>query len=270
MKNSSSPLHGYEDSWRTDLGGSISGERVVVRGRNLFTDIKDYPWFKLLLFMITGREFNDDELQMLDSLWALTISYPDPRVWNNRVSALAGTARTTASLGVGAACAVSEAKIYGGQANLAAIDFILDCKSQVNEGVALEEIIKKELKVNRAIYGFGRPVVKGDERIPPIENLMKQLGFDNGEHVKLAYQVEDILKNGRLRMQMNITGLAAAIGADMGFSPYDYYLVSANGFNAGTTACYLDARSKMAGALFPLKCERVKYEGAVKRTWKEI
>ena len=270
MKNSSSPLHGYEDSWKTELGGLIAGERVVVRGKNLFSDIKDFSWLKLLLFMITGREFKVNELKMLDKLWSLSVSYPDPRIWNNRVSALAGTARSTAGLGVGAASAVTEAKIYGGQANLAAIDFIKDCKKKVDESIALEEIIKDELKINRAIYGYGRPLFKGDERIPPIKKLMKKLGFGNGEHVKLAYKVEDILKNGRWRMQMNIAGLSAAIGADMGFSVREYYLWTVNSSNAGITACFADAQSKIPGALFPIRCERVKYEGMAKRNWDEI
>ena len=270
MKHSSSPLKEYEDSWKTELGGAIAGKRVVVRGKNLFSDIKDFSWLKLLLFMITEREFNVKELEMLDKLWALAVSYPDPRVWNNRVSALAGTARSTAGLGVGAASAVTEAKIYGGQANLAAIDFIKDCKKKVDESIALEEIIKDELKINRAICGYGRPVVKGDERIPPIEKLMKKLGFENGEHVKLAYQIEGILKNGKFKMQMNIAALSAAIGADLGFSVREYYLWTVNSCNAGITACFADAQSKMAGALFPVRCERIKYEGVAKRNWDDM
>ena len=270
MKHTESPLNEFEDCWETRLGGSVTGERVVVRGKNLFEDLKDFSWLKLLLFMITEREFNQKQLEMLDKLWMFSVSYPDPRVWNNRVAALAGTARSTAALGVGAASAVSEAKIYGGQAILGAYDFIVECKNKIESGQELKQIISDELKVNRAIYGYGRPVVNRDERIAPVENCMRELGFDKGVHVRLIYQIEDILKNGRWRMQMNIAALSAAIGADMGLSAKEYYLWTVNSFNAGTTACYLDANNKMPGALFPVRCERIKYEGVAKRKWNDI
>ena len=44
----------------------------------------------------------------MHALWVNT-SYPDARIWNNRVAALAGSARSTGNLGVSAALAVSEA-----------------------------------------------------------------------------------------------------------------------------------------------------------------
>lgn len=257
----------FEDNWQTEMGGSIPGERVVVRGKDLFNDLAEFSWFKLHLFMITGREFNQEQLEMLDKLWALTISYPDPRVWNNRVAALAGTVRSTGSLGVSAGAAISEAKIYGAQANIAAIDFIIECYERVKKGEQLETIIKQELKTHRAIYGYGRPITNGDERIDPIKRIMKKNAFDQGKYVNLAYEIESILKNGRWRYQMNITGLAAAIGADMGFSVKEYYLYTINGFNAGITACYKDAADKDEGALFPLRCRRINYTGPNQRDW---
>lgn len=260
-------LEKFEEHWLTEMGGSIPGERVVVRGKDLFTDLGEFSWLKLLLFMITGREFEDAKVEVLDKLWALTISYPDPRVWNNRVGALAGTVRSTGSLGVGAASAVSEAKIYGGQANIAAIDFITECAKRVDQGKSLEEIVRNELKINRAIYGYGRPITSADERILPVQKLLKKHNLHKGKYVSLAYDVEDFLKNGRWRYQMNITGLAAAVGADMGLSVREYHLYTINGFNAGITACYTDALSKDQGSLFPLRCERVEYQGIEKRKW---
>lgn len=256
-----------EENWQTAMGASFPGERVVARGKDLFTEFSDYSWHKYLLYMITGREFADNEVELLDKFWMLTISYPDPRIWNNRIAGLAGTVRSTAALGVGAAYAVSEAKIYGGQANLAAIDFILEANQRVKSGESLSDIVKQELKARRMVAGYGRPIISVDERILPIQKLMEQTGYDKGEHVKLSYEVEDMLMNGRWRMQMNITGLFAAVGADMGFSVQEYYLWLTNGFTAGIVACYTDAISKKEGTLFPLRCERVNYSGSDQRDW---
>lgn len=256
-----------EENWQTEMGGSIPGERVVVRGKDLFVDLAEFSWLKLLLFMITGRVFEDNAVELLDKIWAFSISYPDPRVWNNRIGALAGTARSTGSLGVSAGCAVSEAKIYGGQATTEAFNFILECSRRVDSGEDLEEILKDELKTNRAVFGYGRPVVSSDERIKPVQLLMKKTGYANGKHVLLAYQIEKILTLGRWRYQMNIAGLVAAIGADMGFSVREYYLWLVSGYNAGITACYADASSKEEGTLFPLRCDRIAYSGINNRIW---
>jgi hypothetical protein len=257
----------YEDNWATEMGGVIPGQRVIVRGKNLFDDLYEFTWLKLLMLMITNREFSNSELQVLDSIWALTISYPDPRIWNNRVSALAGTVRSTASLAVSAGSAVSEAKIYGGQAIIAAFDFITECSQRVEKGEELEAIIMQELKIKRAVYGYGRPITNGDERIEPIKKLIDKNGFGQGKHVALAFEIESILKNGRWRYQMNIAALAAAIGADMGLTVSEYSLWLVNGFNAGITACYKDAADKKEGALFPLRCTRVDYSGISQRPW---
>ena len=54
----------------------------------------------------------------------ISSSYPDPRLWNNRVAAFAGTARSTGHLAVAGAMAVTEASIYGGQPILKVADFL--------------------------------------------------------------------------------------------------------------------------------------------------
>jgi citrate synthase len=256
-----------EENWQTELGGSIPGERVVVRGKDLFSELCDFSWHKMLLLMITGREFEDKTVELLDKMWAHAINYPDPRVWNNRIAALAGTARSTAALGVSAGAAATEAKIYGGQATLDAFTFIVDCADRIDRGENLSDILRNELKTNRVVFGYGRPIVRVDERIKPIQKLIEKYGHDGGKHVRLAYQVDAVLKRERWRLQMNIAGLAAAIGADIGFSAREYYLWLVNGYNAGIVACYGDASSKEEGKLFPLRCERIVYSGVPARAW---
>lgn len=260
-------LEQCEDHWETELGGSLLGERVVARGKDLFTEFNHYSWHKYLLLMITGREFSDKDIEFLDKFWMLAISYPDPRIWSNRIGALAGTVRSTAHLGISAGCAGAEARIFGGQALIAAADFIVKCAKKVKKGCELEKIVYSELKNGKSIYGFGRPVSRKDERIKPLEELMEKYDYCQGKHVLLVYRINEILKKGGCSMQMNAGGLIAAIGADLGLSAYEFYLWLVNGFNAGTTACYLDALNKQEGTLFPLRCERIYYQGMPKRKW---
>ena len=84
-----------ENHWETRMGGWFPGERVVYRGQDLHVDLKDMSWMELYVYGITGRRFDEKQLKILNAIWANT-SYPEPRLWNNRVAALAGTARSTA------------------------------------------------------------------------------------------------------------------------------------------------------------------------------
>ena len=65
-------------------------------------------------------------------------------------------------------------------------------------------------------------------------------------------------------------GYVGSIAIMPEFRNMSNYGLICNSFNAGTTACYLDANNKMPGALFPVRCERIKYEGVAKRKWNDI
>ncbi len=255
-----------EDRWVTRMGKWFPGERVVYRGQDLHVDLADMDWMALYLYGITGRRFDEKQLKMLNAIWTNT-SFPEPRLWNNRVAALAGTARSTATLALGAAVAVSEASIYGHRPNTRAVDFFWRAKKMLDEGQTLSGIVAREMELFRGIYGYGRPIAREDERIPHMMRLARELGFDQGRCARLAFEVEALLLAGRWRLHMNITGLDAALAADMGLTPGEYHLFVTPGFSAGMAPCFRDANEQAEGAFFPLSCGRIAYEGAARRAW---
>jgi len=255
-----------ENHWVSHMGGWFAGERVVFRGQDLHRDLKDLNWTELYLFSITGRRFSPVELKILTALWVYT-SYPEPRIWNNRVAALAGTARSTGALGVGAAVAVSEATIYGRRPDIRTIDFLLRAQQRQDAGETLQSIVKDELQRFRGIPGYGRPVTRGDERIPHMLALLRETGREQGMYVQLALAVEHELSVGRWRMQMNMAMLCAAIATDMGFTPNEYYKYAIPSFIAGMLPCTIEAEEKPEGTFFPLRCTRIAYEGVAQRRW---
>ena len=251
----------------TSAGAFIPGERAVFRGHDLHTSLKDLDWLELYLFGTTGRRYTSQQMKVLHAICTFT-SYPDARLWNNRVAALAGTARSTGSLGIGAAFAVSEAQIYGLGASLRASEFLSRAKIQVAAGADLTELVRAELKRQRGIAGYGRPLVSADERIAPLMARVREQGLDGGEHLKLAFEVERILLQGRWRLRMNYAALVAALCADFGMSPHEYYFAGMMVFLAGMPPCYLDAAEKPEGLLFPLPCRMISYEGVARRRWR--
>src|SRR5699024_10228932 len=249
------------------MGAWFPGERVVFRGKELLYELNDLSWMELLFYGITGRIFNKKQMRLFEGIWTLCTSYPDPRLWNNRVAAQAGTVRSTATLAVSAANAVTEASIYGHRPILQAVEFLFRAQQSLEQGNDLAELIKAELKKYRVIPGYGRPITRKDERIEPLMALAEELGFSKGPYVKLVFDIEKILLQGRWRLYMNIAALSAALIADQGLSCREYYHYAILSFSAAMFPCYLDTLKKTEGSFFPLSCDRIQYEGKSRRTW---
>ena len=259
-------LQEYAGRLRTRMGACFPGIRAVFRGQDLHADLKDMDWVELYVFGITGRRFSAEQLRMLHAIWVYT-SYPDARIWNNRVAALAGSARSTGNLGIAAALAVSEASIYGRGIDVRVIRFLTRTHKTLQAGGNLAQCIHAEMETHRGIAGYGRPVVAADERIQPMMTLAKTLNLHNGPHVQLAHSVETFLLQGRWRWKMNYAALAAALAADLGLSPFEYYLYLFPAFLAGMQPCFIEATQCPEGTLFPLSSVHVVYEGRSKRSW---
>jgi len=256
-----------EDRWVTSMGKSFLGERVVFRGKDLFAELGDIRWMGIHLYGITGRFYSDDQLDLFEAIWRISVSYPDPRIWNNRIAALAGTVRSTCPLAISAASAVTEATVYGHRTNVGAIDFLYRAKKELDSGIDLGDIIRNEMKAQRVIYGYGRPISKVDERIEPLMKVVRKLHVENGMYVQLAFAISAELESGRWRYQLNVGGLVAALAADQGLSVREYEAYTIPGYIGGMTPCYIDALNHTEGTLFPLRCERIEYSGPKNRSW---
>jgi citrate synthase len=163
--------------------------------------------------------------------------------------------------------AVSEAGIYGGRPNIRSINFFLRTKNALDKGRPLQEIIEQELKKYRNIYGYGRPIVNGDERLAPMLKRAEELNLADGPYTKIAFEVEQILLQGRWRMRMNITGLCAALSADQGLSEREHFMFTAPCFTAGIVPCFIEAYERQEGTFLPIRCDRIQYEGTTRRRW---
>lgn len=251
---------------RTRVGACWPGERAVFRGHDLHRELPGIDWMDLYIFGITGRRFNSEQLKLLNGIWTLT-SYPDTRLWNNRVAAMAANCRSSSVLGLAAGIAVTEAGIYGGGPSLRAIDFFLRAGTAVRDGVEIRDFVFAEL-ASRRIYGYGRPINCIDERLPPLSKLVESLGLDQGEHYRRAFLVEEILvKERQPFLKMNFAAMAAALAADIGLTARQYHLFGILKTLAGIAPCIVEAAEKPAGSLFPTRCSDVDYQGQAPREW---
>ena len=256
-----------ENNLSTDKGGSYPGKRVVFRGKDLFSELNTSSWMEVLLLGITGRVFTPNQVKLFEGMWVITASYPDPRIWNNRVTSLGGSTRSTGNLAIGAAISVSEATNYGQRPLIKAIDFLYDCNKHIDKGLDLNQIVFAELEKQRMLSGFGRPIVNKDERIKPLFEFARKLGFGDGKYVKLIFEIEELLQKSKYKFTMNAAGLDAALAADQGLTPREFYNFMTLCFTAGFFPCYIDATEKDIGSFYPFRCNRVLYQGIDKRKW---
>ena len=138
----------FEDNWQTTMGGMMFDDglvsAVMLRGKDILTELQHKTWFEYLLFAVTGNE--DPKLaRFIEGIWVISSSYPDPRLWNNRI-AFAGTARSTGHLAMAGAVAVTEAGVYGGQPILKVADFLSRSSKQLQQGLELQQILGKRAR----------------------------------------------------------------------------------------------------------------------------
>lgn len=255
----------HEDTIVTRMGKGFLGERVVYRGKDLHHQLKNKQWLELFAFGITGREFSENELKLLNFIWVST-SYPDKAIWPNHITALAASSRSTASLGLSIGMTVFEASIYGGKPMKLGIDFFIRAVTKRKAGTSLEKIIETELSKHKVIFGYGRPLANIDERVPHVVNFAKELGLADGEHLKLALEVAHYLKSSK-GLRINGAAITCALGADLGFSANEFHLFTTPLVIAGMPPCFIEAKENPEGSFLPIRCDRISYTGMAKRAW---
>lgn len=261
-------LQHFEDNWETEMGAWFPAERIVIRGKDLFDEFSCSSWMNYLLHAITGKQ-DERFSELVESIWVISTSFPDPRLWPNRIATLSGSSRSTCMLGLSGGIAASEASIYGLRPMIGAYYFFTKAIEYYGEEEKLENFTLEYLKKYKVVPGYGRPLSPEDERIAPLFKRTKSLGFADGDYVKLAFEVDRILFKHK-KMKMNVAALSAAIAGDVGLSIREYYYLASLAFTGGMFPPMIDAFEKPEGAFFPLRIARLNYVGTRElKTWGE-
>lgn len=267
---------GYWDQRRRRIssttGGWVIGEGVFCHGYNMLDELMgEVSYFQLMFLSAVGHL---PEKRLADWVEAtfMCLSWPDSRIWCNQIGALAGSARTSPVAACSAGILASDSEMYGSRPLLEGVRFIQGALLQYRQDdgrdccdkQAVEQIVDAELKKHRGklnIMGYARPIARGDERVEAIQRVTDKLEFNQGEHLKLAYEISDHLFE-RFGESMNINGYVSAFMADQGYSPEEVYLLSTLCVSSGVMACYVDYRNRPVEDFLPLRCDDIDYQGA--------
>lgn len=266
--NNYQPWEKYHGHIVSSRGGWKIGSGVQNCGYDMMEDlVGKTSYMQVVVLNATGRLPSKAIADWIDAIH-ICLSWPDPRIWCNRIGALAGSSRAS---GVAASCLgvlAAESTSYGIKPLISGVDFIKHAHTQITQGFSVEDFIATEIKKHGGkphLMGYARPIAKGDERIPAMEKVTEELGFPLGEHLSLAYQIESVLST-KFDESMNINGYVSAFLADQGYSPIEVYRIFSAVVLSGVTACYADTADRLEGSFAPLKTSDVIYKGAKSRT----
>jgi citrate synthase len=244
-------------------GGWVIGKGVFNQGYDMMNDlVGKCTYMQVIVLNATGRL---PEKRVADWFEAthICLSWPDPRIWCNQIGALAGSVRTSVIAATCAGLLANDSRTYGTKPLHEGVQFMQYAMNQSRNGLSVEEIVGLECKKHGGkpnIMGYARPIAKGDERIPAMERTQEELGIPYGEHQKMAYAMEKVIKD-QFDESMNINGYMSSFLADHGYSPTETYRIFSILVNSGITACYVDTMEKPEETFFPLQCEDIKYTG---------
>lgn len=252
---------------RSKQGGWFAGRGVFNYDYDMMRDlVGKVSYMQVVALNATGRLPSREFADWLDAAHICS-SWPDPRIWCNHVGALAGTMNASVVAATSAGILASDSKSYGPGTMVGSIEFIQQALKRYKQGCTAAKIIEMECDKHGGkpiIMGYARPLAKGDERIEAMERTAMELGFEVGEHLALAYEIEKHLID-KYGEGMNISGYLGAFFADQGYSAEEAYRIGVCVTYSGVTACYIDARNKPANTFLPMRCNDIDYRGTPPR-----
>jgi len=254
---------------RSRKGGWKIGKDVVLHGHSLFNELMgSVSWCQVWLLSITGRMIERRVADYCEAFW-MTMSFPDPRIWCNQVSALSGTMRCSPVAGVSSGTLTSDSLQYAGWAISISANFLAGAlRHRTEPGFSIEDFLEARPK-NAAgcplMPGYSRPVALGDERVAVLLRLLRASGIPMGDHLHLALELHHALVS-RHGEQINAGGFMAAFLLDQDFTLAQIYEFFSIAVQAGALACYIEAMDRPAESFLPMRCDDVEYLGPPPRS----
>lgn len=248
-------------------GGYRIGEDVYLHGNSLLGDlIYNASYMQVVVLNATGKYPSKAFTQWLESLF-IALSWPDPRIWCNHMGALAGTTRSSVIAATTMGVLAADSRFYGiGTVIVQGVSFIQDAMERHQKGDAVKDIVYDNCKLGKPyIMGYARPLASGDERVEAMIKIADSLGFEQGEHMKLAFQIHDILQN-EFNESININGYLSAFFSDQGYTPIEVCNILSCLVASGVTGCYVEESDKPGESFLPMRCDDIEYTGPAPRS----
>ncbi|MBI3890308.1 MAG: hypothetical protein HY303_02110 [Candidatus Wallbacteria bacterium] len=262
--------HSY---WKKRRGRVATRTGVILKNRKdlLFMGHRQFgelaigtSYGKLQFLAVAGRMPTEAEEQLMDSMVGVT-TYGDPRLWFLSTARWAASMRAPVGAALAAAISVVDSRVFGGLATFLVASYLQKALGRVRAGeTTVASLVEESLTRREIIPGFGRPLVRRDERVAILLDRYQELGFQRGAHLGLALDIEAELLD-RKDIGLNFGGLVSAVLSDMGFTPRQINLLCITHFIPSIFAAICEGYEKPPAEFLPQECEDVEYQGAAYR-----
>ena len=254
----------YRGKIKSKRGQWKVGQGVISHGYDLLSEIVgEKSVTESQILNATGKMPSPEFAKWVEAA-TLCLTWPDPRIWCNRIGALGGSSGATSIASVCSGIQASDSSTYGPYTLKDGLRLIYRAKQEIaDKEISVEEFVYQEVKKHGGkplLMGYARPIAKGDERVTAMRRVTNQLGYKPGEHMVLADQIEEILRR-EFDEAMNICGYISGFFADQKMTVNEVYRIFGIMVAGGVLACYVDAAEREKGTFAPLRVEDIHYTG---------
>jgi len=248
-------------------GGWTVGKGIMTHGYSLLDDIHGKcSMFQVLIMNVTGRLPERRLADLVEGLF-ITLSWPDPRIWCNKVGVFNAMTRASAIAAITSGGLAGDSRLYGASTGHSIGPFFKKAyKHIIEQGESTEQFIEDHCyKAGQLVApGFARPLAKGDERIPAMRKLARELGFEVGANMRMVSDMETYL-NSKEGEGLNLSGFFSAFMLDQDYTMDEIMGIAALSVTGGIYAAYFEYINQSPNDFLPLRVEDIKYIGPESR-----
>lgn len=218
---------------RSEIGVADLGDGVTVMGKDLHRDFGMWSPSRFMILMGAGVDVGQDWGKVFDEL-RIGNNFPDPRIWCNRVAYYCGKAGVSAQPAAFAAGFATTGTKYGVRTTVKAAEALIEA----SEAPDFNAWFTGRLRNRRVFYGYRRPVIDRDERVPFALRTLKASALKAPfKYLALAFRIERELQRAK-GVNINISGVHAALLLDAGVPAERVEAARADLHMAGFVACW--------------------------------
>lgn len=249
---------------RSHKGGWRIGKAVYSHGYSMMDElVGEVSYFQQMVLNITGKLPEKALSEWLEACF-ICVSWPDPRVWCNQMSALAGASQAATVSGLAAGLLAADSLMYGPGTVIPCYTFIDQAERSMSQDLSVRAVVNNHLEKKKDIPGYARPVAKGDERVIAMQRVSRDLRFRLGRYEHLAFQISDYLAS-EYDECINFSGYLVAFLMDQGYSGIEIERLVSLAVSSGLQACYVETKDRPAGSFLPMRCSDIVYTGKADR-----
>lgn len=195
----------------------LDDDEHLLRGRALYGDLLGKrSFFQVAALAIAGVELDRRDADLLEQL-GVTTQLADPRIWpltvTRRIASAGGSLGRSVVAGLASLCTPHMTALP-----VAGFMRFLDGLELASGRCGVDAAVAGVLERGEIVPGAGRPVLRGDERVPRQLDLARRYDRFDGPSMRLARELDEVLAR-RKGVRVNSAGFQGAIMRDMGFKP---------------------------------------------------